>query len=614
MWKFRKRKNETGEVSAMPDILKESCEDMALTDLGKAYLKLQNGSDIRGVACEGANGEAVNLTDTAVRYIGMAFAGWLSEKTGKKPAELKIGTGRDSRITGPAVQDAFMQGIRLSDACAVDCGLASTPAMFMSTVYPETDYDGGCMITASHLPFHRNGIKFFTKDGGLEKSEIRELLLRAAKLETDEVLATGTGAAPKAKAFDLIPLYAARLANAIREETGFRAAEVPVPEEYIPAGGVPVNPLIGEEDPASQEGNTSKELSAENGTLADVAKESSSENEASSTAEAGKPLAGLHIVVDAGNGAGGFFVTKILDELGADTTGSQFLEPDGMFPNHEPNPENKAAMDAIVRATLANHADLGLIFDTDVDRMSAVLSDGTPLNRDAIIAMMAAILAPEHPGGTIITDSVTSDRLTDFLEGELGLKHLCYKRGYKNVIDKCIELNAAGTDSPLAMETSGHGCLKENYYLDDGAFLAVKLLAAVANAAKRGETIDHLIAGLSMECADREVRFPIMEEDFGAYGTEALARFRENAAAAGYELPTAYEGVRIRFRREAAQNAAAADVNRDEPTGWALLRASLHDPVMVLNMEGKTQTDLQAITDIIKALLDGENGLDLSAL
>ena len=109
------------------------------------------------------------------------------------------------------------------------------------------------------------------------------------------------------------------------------------------------------------------------------------------------PLKNLKIVVDAGNGAGGFFVKEVLDELGADTTGSNFLEPDGTFPNHIPNPENKDAMKAICDATVAAGADLGLIFDTDVDRMSAVLSDGTPINRDSIIAMIAAILAPDYP-------------------------------------------------------------------------------------------------------------------------------------------------------------------------------------------------------------------------
>ncbi len=589
MFKFRKRKREQEAVAA-PKI---SYEEIAATDLGKTYLKLQNGSDIRGIACEGPKGEAVNLTETAVRYIGMAFAGWLSDQTGKKPAEMKIGVGRDSRITGPDVQEVFMQGIRLSDACAVDCGMASTPAMFMSTVYPETNYDGGCMITASHLPFHRNGIKFFTKEGGLEKAQIREILLRAAKLEADEVLATGTGLSPRPRSFDLITLYAAGLANAIRKETGYETSALPVVTE-VEDETAPITRASVEDESAPI-----TRTPAENET-ASIASDESTTDECGTADEGSKPLAGLHIVVDAGNGAGGFFVDKILNVLGADTTGSRYLDPDGMFPNHEPNPENKEAMAAIVEATLANHADLGLIFDTDVDRMSAVLSDGTPLNRDAIIAMMAAILAPENPGSTIITDSVTSDRLTDFLENDLGLVHLCYKRGYKNVIDKCKELNAAGTNSPLAMETSGHGCLKENYYLDDGAYLAVKLLAAVAKAAKNGETIDHLIAGLNMECADKEVRFQILEEDFSAYGTEVLARFKQKAEEKGYTLPTAYEGVRIRFN--------------EEPTGWALLRASLHDPVMVLNMEGKDEEDLTKITEILKELLSGEEGLDLSTL
>lgn len=77
--------------------------------------------------------------------------------------------------------------------------------------------------------------------------------------------------------------------------------------------------------------------------------------------------------MDTGNGAGGFFVDKVLNPLGADTSGSQFLEPDGHFPNHIPNPENKQAMEAIRQAVLSNKADLGIIFDTDVDRMSAVL-------------------------------------------------------------------------------------------------------------------------------------------------------------------------------------------------------------------------------------------------
>lgn len=173
-------------------------------------------------------------------------------------------------------------------------------------------------------------------------------------------------------------------------------------------------------------------------------------------------------------------------------------------------------------------------------------------------------------------------------------------RGYKNVINKCKELNAEGIISPLAMETSGHGCLKENYYLDDGAYLAVKLVIAVAKAKREGKTIDHFIANLCTEYADREVRFPILTDDFHAYGTSVLETFKKRALQSGFELPKSYEGIRIRFSGVC--------------TGWMLLRASLHDPVMVLNLEGHTPRDLEIITGIAQSLVEGFDKLDLSAL
>lgn len=505
-------------------------------------LKLQNGSDVRGIACEGIENEHVTLTSEAAYLIGRAFAIWLLKKKNIKPDECIIGIGTDSRITGPELKKQAMMGMLDEGIYVSDCGMASTPAMFMSIVYPETRYDGACMITASHLPFNRNGLKFFDKDGGLEHDDITAILEIAAGLAEQVSSDTLTRPLPtdcnRLTEFELISLYSANLCMKICD--GVNA------ENYD------------------------------------------------------EPLKGLKIVVDAGNGAGGFFVNEVLNELGADTIGSNFLDPDGMFPNHIPNPENKDAMKAICDATVAAGADLGLIFDTDVDRMSAVLSDGTPINRDSIIAMIAAILAPDYPGSTIITDSVTSDRLTDFLENQLGLKHLPYMRGYKNVINKCKELNAKGIVSPLAMETSGHGCLKENYYLDDGAYLAVKLVIAVAKAKREGKTIDHFISGLSTEYADREVRFPILTEDFHSYGSRVLAEFKTRGSESGFELPTAYEGVRIRFSGVC--------------TGWMLLRASLHDPVMVLNLEGQTVRDLEIITGIAQSLVEDFDKLDLSAL
>lgn len=504
------------------------------------FLKLQNGSDIRGIACEGIPGEEVNLTPASAYAIGQAFALWLSEKTGKPASDCIIGIGTDSRITGPALKEQLLKGVLAQGAYVSDCGMASTPAMFMTIVYPETQYDGSIMVTASHLPFNRNGFKFFDKDGGLEKADITKILEIAAGLApaiTDQQLEAPVSS-DKVVEFDLISLYSANLCAKICDEVQADCYD--------------------------------------------------------------KPLAGLKIVVDAGNGAGGFFATKVLSVLGTDIEGSSYLDPDGTFPNHVPNPEDKTAMKAICESTVASKADLGLIFDTDVDRMSAVLSDGTPINRDSIIAMIAAILAKDNPGSTIITDSVTSDRLTTFLEQHLGLKHLCYMRGYKNVINKCKELNSNGENSPLAMETSGHGCLKENYYLDDGAYLAVKLVIALAKAAREGTTLDSLIQDLSVTYVAREVRFKILTEDFKSYGKDVLAAFKERAVQAGYELPESFEGVRIRFGGVC--------------TGWMLLRASLHDPVMVLNLEGQTQTDLEMITGIAQSLVEGFDKLDISTL
>lgn len=498
-------------------------------------LKLQNGTDVRGIAAAGVPGEDINFVPADANRISQAFVIWLSKKTGIPAGELKIGVGHDSRITAEMLKEAILKGLTAQGAHAVDCHLASTPSMFMSTVYDEFKYNGSIMITASHLPFHRNGMKFFDVDGGLEHDDITDILNIA------EGLFEAEGCSCQVEEADLISSYSAHLCDKIR--AGVNSADC-----YE------------------------------------------------------QPLKGLKIVVDAGNGAGGFFVEKVLKPLGADTTGSQFLEPDGMFPNHIPNPENKQAMEAIRQAVLANNADLGIIFDTDVDRMSAVLPDGSEINRDAIIAMMAAILAEEYPGSTVVTDSVTSDRLQDFLENHLGMKQHRFKRGYKNVINECKRLNESGIVSPLAIETSGHGALKENYYLDDGAYMAVKLLISAAKAHKEGKKIGSYVEALKPGFEEMEVRMKISGEDFGAYGKEVLKAFEERALAQGLNVaPNSYEGVRISF-------------NTEEIKGWLLLRMSLHEPLLPLNFEGVRPGDCDKMKAVVADLLEGFDRVDRSKL
>lgn len=501
------------------------------------FLALQNGSDVRGVAMEGRPGEAVNLTGEAANRIAAAYTLWLSEKTGKPVEELKIAVGVDSRLTGPALKGEALKAIIGLGAKGYDCGLASTPAMFMSIVFDEAAQpsfpamDGSIMITASHLPFNRNGLKFFTAAGGLEKSDIKELLTKAANIEKQK------GSLRKAVSYPVIQRYCTHLRKVICQA--------------LDAG------------------------------------------------EDSKPLTGLHIVLDAGNGAGGFFTGGVLEPLGADVSGSLYLTPDGMFPYHEPNPENPKAMEFLRQGVLSAKADLGLIFDTDVDRMSAVLNDGTEINRNALIAMMAAVLAPDHPGSTIVTDSVTSDELAEFLTKDLGLVHHRFQRGYKNVINECRRLNGEGLVSPLAIETSGHGALRENYYLDDGAYLAVKLIIAGAKARREGRHLKDLIAGLGYPAEAAEYRLKISgAKDVADYGSAVLEAFAARAREAGIKIAEpSYEGVRLVF-----------------PDGWALLRRSLHDPLLPLNVEGRRAGSVQAIVCQLRGLLSGFDDLDLSPL
>ena len=496
--------------------------------------QLQNGSDIRGVALDGVAGEAVNLTADIVKILGQAFATWLSQTLNKPLAELTIGVGRDSRISGPQLMASVLTGMTHLGSNGYDFGLASTPAMFKSTVTDGFNCDGAIMLTASHLPFNRNGLKFFTAQGGLGKADITQILSLAA--QKDFELAPEPGQVAKQ---DFISVYARELVTQIRSEVNH-------PQDYD------------------------------------------------------QPLQGLHIIVDAGNGAGGFYAEQVLKPLGADITGSQFLDADGTFPNHIPNPENKVAMASICQAVKTHQADFGIIFDTDVDRAAAVDHLGQDLNRNRLIGLIAAVVLREHPGSTIVTDSITSDGLTQFIEEELQGVHHRFKRGYKNVINESIRLNQAGQESWLAIETSGHGAMKENYFLDDGAYLISKLLVELARSKMAGQNITDLIANLKEPQESEEYRIKIKADDFKAHGTAVISQLEAFAAQQSdwQIIPKNHEGIRI-----TSQSAAEE--------GWLLLRLSLHDPVLPLNIESNSQGGVAKIASRLATFFQGIDALEL---
>lgn len=501
------------------------------------WKKLQNGSDIRGVAIESGE-EKINLTPGIASCIGSSFVKWLSAKKGVNPADIKVSIGMDSRITGPALRNGLIHGITASGAAVADCGLASTPAMFMSTIFDEFGCCGAVMITASHLPFNRNGFKFFISDGGLEKGDISALLKTASEISIPERISVKE--APK---LQLMERYASLFVKKIRD-------------------GI----------------NSSRDFE--------------------------KPLSGMKIIVDAGNGAGGFFVDKVLKPLGADTNGSQFLEPDGMFPNHEPNPENDEAMEFIQRAVLAAKADLGIIFDTDVDRAAVVDGTGEIINRNTLIALLSAIVLEEHPGTTIVTDSVTSDGLAEFIENKLKGKHLRFKRGYKNVINEAVRLNSIGEECHLAIETSGHGAMKENYFLDDGAYLVAKILILAARLRLEKNTgLLSMLDGLKQPAEEKEFRVKLLDENFAAQGEKIIEGLKSyiQKVEGWIPAPVNHEGLRI--------SCSSADEK-----GWFLLRLSLHDPVLPLNVESEVEGGVKNITGKLKGFLKQFSNINYDAL
>ncbi|WP_013334283.1 phosphomannomutase/phosphoglucomutase [Gloeothece verrucosa] len=500
------------------------------------WKKLQNGSDIRGIALEGVADEPVNLTEEVANILGKAFVTWLKKQLGQPASNLTISVGRDSRLSGPKLMTAVMEGISTTGCRVYDFDMASTPAMFMSTISQKFACDAAIMLTASHLPFNRNGFKFFTAKGGLDKQDISEILKLASENVFETVATPG-----EIEKLDFISVYADSLVNKVRE---------------------PVN------DSQNYE----------------------------------QPLLGLKIIVDAGNGAGGFYADKVLKTLGADTKGSQFIDPDGRFPNHIPNPENEEAMASIRQAVLEHKADLGIIFDTDVDRAAVVTNSGKELNRNRLIALISAIVLQEHPGSTIVTDSITSDGLTEFIEQDLKGIHHRFKRGYKNVINESMRLNQEGQESWLAIETSGHAALKENYFLDDGAYLVTKLIINLALLRLEGKGLNDLITTLKEPQESQEYRLKINRQNFKECGEQVIEKLQEFASKQTdwQVVPNNYEGMRISCKSP-------------QEKGWLLLRLSLHDPVMPLNIESNVEGGVSQIVNRIFDFFKPFEFLDLSA-
>lgn len=465
----------------------------------------------------------VNLNEESIRMIANGFVRWMKENIKPKTDQYTIAIGYDGRLTGESIKKTIANVFTQVGVNVIDVGVATTPSLFMITQYEEYQTDAGIIITASHLPKEYNGMKFFTTEGGLDSDDI------------DFILSSGFGEEeihrPKKEQGeiiekDLITDYSADLREKI-------------------INGLP-------------EGDRTE-----------------------------TPLKNRHIVVDAGNGTAGFFVESILEKLGAETTGSQFLNPDGNFPNHIPNPDDQEAIESLRKAVLENKADMGIIFDTDADRAAVMDRRGRAINRNNLIALAGAIALKDAPGGLIVTNSPVSNHAIDFIESKGGSVEP-YISGYKNVIDRGIALNKKGINSPLAIETSGHAAFRENYFLDDGSYLIAKILIADAEMQLQGGSVFDLIEGLKEPVETEEIRFVIDLEDYADYGKSIIQDLdtfgRENPDFKF--VPENKEGVRFNLSGKYGK-------------GWFLLRMSLHEPKLVLQMENDQEGSISVLKETL---------------
>ena len=476
-------------------------------------------------------GSVPPLTPFAAYCLGAGLAKALKENN---EDTVTILLGRDPRLHGERLTDALARGAE--SIPGVQCyytGIATTPAC--ATLVPDKA-TAAIMVTASHLPPDRNGFKIF---GDVSKEQLWKMGEYAAQVVSEwyshGILPPSSGHVMCTQWVDWMPEYAERLRSAI----------------------------------------------------------------VSQSSKGDRPLEGFKIVLNAGNGAGGFF-NQVLADLGADMSGSIHIEGNGDFPNGVPNPESQTMIDATLEACRRENADLGIMLDTDADRCGFVVprtvmddgkrSDYEPLNRNRLIALLAVVIAEEYPGGSIVTDSVTSEGLATFIEG-LGLSHIRYLKGYANVINKAKE-----TDSELAIETSGHCAFQENRYLDDGTYVAVKVVSLLSRL-KEGQSLLGLIADLVEVDEVAELRMTAVDGsldtmqrvfDFCALEVERLAEVFDEWTVDRDNL----EGIRVRL----------------DDGQFFMLRKSLHDPIISLQIEAKSKdVARRLVTKPLLSLFEDEN-------
>ena len=276
----------------------------------------------------------------------------------------------------------------------------------------------------------------------------------------------------------------------------------------------------------------------------------------------------LRVVIDAGNGTAGPMAPSIFRNLGCEVK-ELFCDMDGRFPNHFPDPTVPENLSHLIAATKEFHADVGIAFDGDADRIGVVDRKGSILWGDELMILYAREILKSSPGATFIAEVKCSRNLFSDIK-KRGGRPIMWKTGHSLIKAKLLEEKAL-----LAGEMSGHMFFADRYYgYDDAIYAACRLLEILS---KNQQTLDELLVDLPKTYSTPEIRIDCPDEKKFEVVEKMRGHFLPN-----YDTIT-IDGVRIEF-----------------PDGWALVRASNTQPVLVLRFEASSQEKLNQIQALVE--------------
>jgi phosphomannomutase / phosphoglucomutase len=280
----------------------------------------------------------------------------------------------------------------------------------------------------------------------------------------------------------------------------------------------------------------------------------------------------LKVVVDAGNGTGGVVAVPLFQSLGIDVV-PLFIEMDGNFPNHHPDPTVEKNLEALKKKVLETGADLGISYDGDADRVGAVDENAHVMWGDQITLLLAREILKEEPGATIVSEVKCSMTLYDDI-AKHGGRAIMWKAGHSLIKAKMKEEKAA-----LAGEMSGHIFFAHRWFgFDDGIYSSARFLELLSHT---DQPLSHLLDDVPKTYATPELRHDCPEDK----KFEVVRRAQEWFAAR-YEAVTV-DGVRVIF-----------------PDGWGLVRASNTQPLLVLRFEAKTPERAAEIEQLVRGRVE----------